>query len=119
MKLRDRIVLSQSSVLGLGYLPRAPGTWGTLGAIPIWWAIADLHWGVAVGIITAIVLYSLWVSCAAEKIYGEHDVGKIVIDEVAGMLVTIIAVPFRAPQQNMWVTDGVFPLRKPGRKTKT
>ena len=37
-------------------------------------------------------------SSLAERIYGAHDVQKIVIDETAGLLVTVIGVPFRWPE---------------------
>lgn len=95
---RDRAVLAGSSALGLGYLPLAPGTWGTLGALPLWWAMADLPWP-WFALITAVgVLGAIWVSGKAEAVYGAHDVGHIVIDEVVGLLCTVIGVPCRWPQ---------------------
>jgi len=81
--------------LGLGYLPKAPGTWGTLLAIPIWWALRSLStrdFGVAV---LAFCFVAVVIAELAERIYRRHDVQKIVIDEVAGLLVTAIGVPFR------------------------
>jgi len=94
----DIFVLSLSSALGLGYMPKAAGTWGTLAALPIWWGMAALPlWG-QVALVAAVALFAIAVSARAEVIYGKHDVGKIVIDEVAGMLVACIAVPFRWPE---------------------
>ena len=45
-----------------------------------------------------VALVAIGVSHAAERAYGRHDVGHIVIDEVAGMLVTAIGVPFAWPE---------------------
>lgn len=83
-----------SSALGLGFLPKAPGTFGTLAGLPLWWLLGDLTpwlYGVAlVGVIAA----ASWVSGMADKELGGHDNQEIVIDEVVGLLCTAFAVPF-------------------------
>jgi phosphatidylglycerophosphatase A len=96
--LADRLVLTLSSAFGLGYLPRAPGTWGTLAALPIWWALRDASWVVFAGVTLALTVVAVLVSHRAEAIYGGHDVQHIVIDEVVGMLVTVVGVPFAWPE---------------------
>jgi phosphatidylglycerophosphatase A len=93
-----RFILTLSSAFGLGYAPKAPGTFGTLAALPLWWLLANLSLPVFVLAVVAITLFSIWVAHHAEAIYGGHDVQHIVIDEVAGMLVTVIGVPFAWPQ---------------------
>lgn len=94
---RRATVLSLSSAFGLGYLPRAPGTFGTLAALPIWWAVAG--WSVAAQLALVVVVGGLavWVAAQAEWIYARHDVSKVVIDEVAGMLVAVVGVAFVWP----------------------
>jgi len=94
MKFSEVVVLSFSSAGGLGYVPKAPGTFGTLAAIPIWWALSDVSVGIFVAVTAALIAFSIWVSDHADRIYGDHDSGKIVIDEVVGLLATAIAVPF-------------------------
>lgn len=94
----DRAVIGLTSVLGLGYLPWAPGTWGTLAALPLWWALADLSWAPFVALCLAVTAVAIAASHRAEKIYGGHDVQHIVIDEVAGMLWTVVCVPWRWPE---------------------
>jgi len=100
MKLFDTFILSLSSAGGLGYVPKAPGTFGTFAAIPIWWALTDangdMNVAVFVAVTAALTALAVWVSDHAERIYGAHDSGKIVIDEVVGLLATAIAVPFNA-----------------------
>jgi phosphatidylglycerophosphatase A len=78
---------------GTGLLPKAPGTWGSLAALPIAWVLGARFGPLAV-IIAAAVLFALglW----AVRIYLAHssdqDPGAIVVDEVAGQL--LVVAPF-------------------------
>lgn len=94
MRPFDRVILFFSSAGGLGYAPKAPGTFGTLLAIPIWWAMSSLETLEFVAGVVGLTLFAIWVSSHADRIYSDHDSGKIVIDEVVGLLATAIAVPF-------------------------
>jgi phosphatidylglycerophosphatase A len=79
---------------GSGYAPFASGTFGTLAAIPFYMALARLPLPLYLLTLTAFFFLSCWVSGKAEVIFNEKDSGKIVIDEVAGYLVTMTAIPF-------------------------
>lgn len=92
---QHRLVLALTSVGGLGYLPLAPGTWGTLAALPLWWAMSDLGLPAFAALTTLAVLGAIALAGAAERIYGDHDVQHIVLDEVVGLLCTVLAVPWR------------------------
>lgn len=97
LSLGDRFVLTFSSSLGLGYLPKAPGTWGTLLALPLWYGARHVATpSFALGVF-ALSLAAIFISSRAETIYGAHDVQRITIDEVAGMLVTVVGVPWSVP----------------------
>jgi len=78
---------------GTGFSPLASGTVGTLGAIPLYLALARLSLPLYFLTTVAFILFACWVSGHAEVVFGEKDSGKIVIDEVAGYLVTMIALP--------------------------
>lgn len=93
--LRRLIVLGLSSVGGLGYSRYAPGSVGTLGGIGIWWLLSGVSLGHYLLVTGLVIALAIVVAEKAEKLYGEHDSSKIVIDEVAGMLVAAIGVPFR------------------------
>lgn len=93
-----RLTLTASSVLGLGYAPVAPGTWGTLAGLPLWWAMRTCTPPVFSCITALCVCAAVAVASRAEKIYGAHDVQRIVIDEVVGLLCTVIGVPWRWPE---------------------
>ena len=81
-----------STALGAGLLPLAPGTWGTIVAIPLAWALdraGELWFIVATLVVTAVGSWAADVYC---KSTARHDNQQIVIDEVAGYLVTLAPV---------------------------
>jgi len=88
-----RFIVIAATWFGTGLSPFAPGTMGTLGAIPFYLALAQLPLGLYAVTVTAFSVFSCWVSGQGEREFGERDPGKIVIDEVAGFLVTMAAVP--------------------------
>jgi phosphatidylglycerophosphatase A len=112
--MRRKLILGLASWFGLGFLPKAPGTWGTLGALPLWWAMADLTWAQYLTVTLTFISVSIWVSHEAEMIFGEHDVSHIVIDEVAGLLVAAFLVPFAWPEvMATFLLFRLFDITKP------
>ena len=78
---------------GAGYVPVAPGTAGTLVAMPIAWVTASWPvWAYAI-LALAVIVAGAIASGAADHAWGTHDNRRIVIDEVAGYLCTVAAVP--------------------------
>jgi len=76
---------------GSGLLPRAPGTWGTLAALPAAALIVTYggRWALLAAAAAAF-LAGIWASARYAKSLGIEDPGKIVIDEVAGMWLTLV-----------------------------
>ncbi|MBI3507868.1 MAG: phosphatidylglycerophosphatase A [Proteobacteria bacterium] len=80
---------------GSGLVPFASGTWGTLAAIPFAWAIWELGGRPFLAFATiAVSAVGIWAADAVSKRVGIKDAGFIVIDEVAGMWLTLLATPF-------------------------
>ncbi|MBD3170596.1 MAG: phosphatidylglycerophosphatase A [candidate division Zixibacteria bacterium] len=79
-----------------GYLPKAPGTWGALATVIAAYFLFPQNLWLQVIITAAVFLIGVPASKRAEEIYGK-DGGPIVIDETAGMLTTLIAVPKTIP----------------------
>jgi phosphatidylglycerophosphatase A len=102
-----RFVILTATWGGTGFSPIASGTVGTLAAIPFYLVLARLPLPLYLLSTVAFTLFACWVSGRAEELFAEHDSGKIVIDEVAGYLVTMTAVPLS------WqaVTAGFFLFR--------
>lgn len=120
--LKDYIALAIATC-GVGYLPLAPGTWGSLVGVGLYYFLKyaffesylfafDNHWTtkdafaqgyehrvnflftcVLLLVIGGISLLGTWAASRTEKISGRKDPGIVVIDEVAGQLVTFIFLP--------------------------
>ncbi|WP_428247384.1 phosphatidylglycerophosphatase A family protein [Ferrovibrio sp.] len=79
---------------GLGKLPKAPGTWGSLGALPFAWVLQSLGGPLALGIGFLVICAIAWWSITdfLHRWPGE-DPQEIVIDEVAGQWLVLLFVP--------------------------
>ncbi len=83
---------------GSGLLPRIPGTWGSLAAIPVAILIVALggRWAL-LGAAAAAFLVGLWASARYAESLGTEDPSKVVIDEVAGMWLALVPVALDLP----------------------
>ncbi len=81
-----------ATALGAGYSPVAPGTCGTAVTVPLAFALAGLAvWQFAL-VTLAVIGIGIWAADRADRAWGTHDSGRIVIDEVAGYLATMTLV---------------------------
>jgi phosphatidylglycerophosphatase A len=92
-----RFVIIFATWGGTGFSPIASGTVGTLAAIPFYLLLARLPLPLYALTVAAFIFFASWISGAAERLFNEKDSGKIVIDEVAGYLVTMFALPLSWP----------------------
>ncbi|MDX2479233.1 MAG: phosphatidylglycerophosphatase A [Desulfuromusa sp.] len=92
-----KLVLFLSSNAGLGYAPVAPGTFGTLAGIPVFYYLSRFSWSLQLITLIAILFLSIWLCDIAGKYYAEADDGRIVIDELIGYLITTAFLPFSWP----------------------
>lgn len=115
---------------GVGFIPFAPGTFGSVVGIGLWaivrggvlailWPLAGrnnlnlLHisYGLIASQLLAVVLITLagtWAGSRVEKLQGAKDPGKVVVDEVAGQFIALIAVPIQF--ENWWTIILAFLL---------
>lgn len=91
---KPTLSLLVATFFGTGYAPVAPGTVGTVAALPLVWAVSFLAPTLQVVVAVAVTLVGIWAAGHAGRFLGVVDAKQIVIDEVAGILVTMIAVPF-------------------------
>ncbi|OGV57561.1 MAG: hypothetical protein A2X49_00225 [Lentisphaerae bacterium GWF2_52_8] len=75
-----------------GYFPLFPGTVGSAAALPFYMLVSGLHPLSYLLLAAALTIVAIFVSDRAEKSFGSKDPKKVVIDEVAGMLITMTAV---------------------------
>jgi phosphatidylglycerophosphatase A len=100
---------------GVGYLPLAPGTWGSLVGVALYfglravllsvlWSLAShrhldlshIAYSLVILELLAVVCVSIvgiWAASQTEKLSGKKDPGKVVIDEVAGQMLALTAMP--------------------------
>jgi phosphatidylglycerophosphatase A len=79
---------------GSGLAKKAPGTLGTLAAVPVYWLFAQTNIFVYSLLTAAVTIAGIRICGLAAQKLGEHDFGGIVWDEIAGYLITMWLVPF-------------------------
>jgi len=107
---KPRVALLIATGLGLGYLPKAPGTWGSLlGAVIAWGALIVSSTQPAAGffppaisrtdflpieagVVVAVSLLGLWASGRVASHLSRHDPSIVVVDEVAGQLIAYLGL---------------------------
>ncbi len=92
---------------GSGLAPKAPGTFGTLAAVPIYWFIADWSAGWYAAFVIGTALLGIWICGAASRQLGVHDHGGIVWDEFVGYWITMWAIPV----DWVWILAGFLVFR--------
>ncbi|MBA2353149.1 MAG: phosphatidylglycerophosphatase A family protein [Luteitalea sp.] len=90
----NRLALAVATALGVGYVPFAPGTFGSVAGLLVYLPVraSGLAW-VELAAIVVVFLVGAWAATAAERHFGHIDPGPIVVDEVMGMLVTLALLP--------------------------
>jgi phosphatidylglycerophosphatase A len=111
MRKTGKLLTDIFATWGVGHIPFAPGTWGTLLAMLIWAFLPDQWFGLSwkypiflhthhdylnyvymTGITLLLSLFAVFISGKAEVELG-HDSPKIIIDEVCGYLVSVLFLP--------------------------
>jgi phosphatidylglycerophosphatase A len=87
--LLDRLALVLATGFGAGLSPFAPGTAGTVVAIPLAFVAGSLATLPYLVVCAAVTGVAIWAADRADRLMRTHDSGRIVIDEIAGYLVTM------------------------------
>jgi len=82
---------------GVGYSPIAPGTAGTLIAIPVYFFLSRIASPIYEITLFGFLFLSIWISENAEVFFKRKDDGRIVIDEMMGFFITMLWVPKTLP----------------------
>jgi len=87
-----------ATFFGIGHLHPGPGTWGSAATVLSWWALT--HWiplnlqlWAAIAIVVLVVLIGIPASTQVSRAFAAKDPQFVVIDEVAGQLIALIATP--------------------------
>lgn len=90
--LRDPVHLLAFG-LGSGLAPVAPGTFGTLAAVPLVIAAWQLPLGLRIALCALLVAGGTWICGVSARRLGVHDHGGIVLDEIASFYLLMLLVP--------------------------
>ena len=116
----NSLKLALGTLFGIGRLPIAPGTWGSLATLPVVFLIG---WSAGIYAITVLIIFScilsLWCASAAEEKFGK-DPSQFILDELAGQSVVFLMVDFTAPPLQVstvlllgFILFRVFDIMKP------
>ncbi|MCJ7617062.1 MAG: phosphatidylglycerophosphatase A [Desulfobacterales bacterium] len=94
MTFREKSVMVLATGCFAGYIPFAPGTFGSIVGLPFCFLLSKTKLSVAILFILIFIFFAIWISNRAEKILKQNDPGCIVIDEIAGIMVTFLGLPF-------------------------
>jgi phosphatidylglycerophosphatase A len=131
--VKDFVALAIATC-GVGYIPLAPGTWGSAVGVAVFMALRRLAletiyrigttsplllfyrqtYFVALQLVgvTVITLVGIWAASRTEKLLQKKDPGKVVIDEVAGQLIALLPVPLMTVGPwRLWLIVGFFLFR--------
>ena len=78
---------------GTGLAPFAPGTFGSIPGLVLFWLTMDFGLYVQLGIAAGMTLVGIWICGESARRIGVHDHGGIVWDEIVGMYVTLLVAP--------------------------
>lgn len=90
----DRILMFIATGAYSGYLPKAPGTWGSAVGVLIWLCVGRMELLPFLALVTFLFFVGIVSGGAAEKILDRVDPRPVVIDEIVGQLLALTAVPF-------------------------
>lgn len=92
---------------GSGLAPKAPGTFGTLAAVPLYLLLNQLSFGYYLVALIAAFALGIWICERTAEALGVHDHGGIVWDEFVGFWLTM----FLAPPGWQWIVVGFLLFR--------
>ena len=123
----NTLARTAGTVFGIGYLRPAPGTWGSLAALPLGWALHVLGGFPLLLLATAaIFIVGVWATTVIIEEGDDKDPSEIVIDEVAGQMIALLPLSYPAWSMGIpitalwpgWVTAflcfRLFDIWKPG-----
>ncbi len=122
-----RLSAATATLCGLGHMRPAPGSWGSLAALPLAWALHVLAgpWGLMLATLGCFAA-GLWATAEETRDGDNHDPSEIIIDEVAGQWIALLPVSIGAAHAGVapsalwpgWIAAFVlfrlFDIWKPG-----
>ena len=94
MNFKQKSVMFLATGCYIGNISFAPGTFGSVLGLPLCFFLSKIDFSIAVLLTLIFILCAIWIASEAEKILKTEDPGCIVIDEIAGIILTLFGLPF-------------------------
>ena len=94
MNFKQKSVMFLATGCYIGNISIAPGTFGSVLGLPLCFFLSKIDFSIAVLLTLIFILFAIWIANEAEKILNTEDPGCIVIDEIAGIILTLFGLPF-------------------------
>jgi len=94
MNFGKHVLLFLSTGFYIGNIPFAPGTLGSLLGLPVWLVLSKFAPVITLVFLVLFIPFAIWAAHVSSKQLNQKDPGCIVIDETAGMVVTLAGLPF-------------------------
>ena len=94
MNFKQKSVIFIATGCYIGNITFAPGTFGTVLGLLLCFFLSKIDYSMAVLLTLIFILCAIWIANEAEKILKTEDPGCIVIDEIAGIILTLSGLPF-------------------------
>ncbi len=94
VNISDKLTIFIATGGGVGYIPVAPGTFGSLYGVLLAFFLSKLSLMAAILFLIGFTIFSIFIAERAEKKIGTKDPSIVVIDEIAGMAVAMFAIDF-------------------------
>jgi len=93
MDLKRNLVLAAATGGYIGYIPVAPGTFGSVIGIAVYWGVSSLQLPIILVFMAIFAAFAIWIAHLAEAMLEVADPKQVVIDEIVGMMVALVALP--------------------------
>jgi phosphatidylglycerophosphatase A len=93
----DRTAIWMATAAYSGYFGMLPGTIGSLVGIGLYWPLATSPVTTRLILVAALLLVGLWTSGRVEEVWRIKDPKAVVIDEIVGMWIALLFVPYQLP----------------------
>ncbi len=94
MNFKEKLVMFLATGCFVGKIPIAPGTFGSIAGLLFCFFLSRVSFLLASLIVVVFIAFAVWIAGKAEKIMKQKDSGSIVIDEIAGIMITLLGLPF-------------------------
>ena len=94
MNFKEKLVMFLATGCFAGNIPIAPGTFGSIVGLLFCFFLSGADILLASLITGVFIVFAIWIAGKAEKIIKQKDPGSIVIDEIAGIMITLLGLPF-------------------------